>query len=167
MTAEILFAVPFVRPPQNIVHSGSVARTDTSRRGGWEWSAGAGDAMTAAGRRASFNITKANFLSLPKRFATVGAGGPAGRTLDGRTCGKKMGRGRDAMEWGIDGKSLCPVAFPGRTKKEEADKKIVCANLFPFSRPSEQRRRNWFQMEHASERVARREFEFGSRLELR
>lgn len=71
------------------------------------------------------------------------------------------------MEWGIDGKSLCPVAFPGRTKKEEADKKIVCANLFPFSRPTEQRRRNWFQMEHASERVARREFEFGSRLELR
>ena len=113
----------------------------------------AGDAMTAAGRRASFNITKANFLSLPKRFATVGAGGPAGRTLDGRTCGKKMGRGRDAMEWGIDGKSLCPVAFPGRTKKEEADKKIVCANLFPFSRPSEQaaslRRRNRFQMERA------------------
>ena len=138
------FVAPFVLPPQNIVHSGSVARTPHEKE-----AEGAGDAvMTAAGRKegrgkgASFNITKANFLSLPKRSATV-------RRTEGTlaSVGKRWeGRNGRWMEWGmgqtngrIDGKSLCPVAFPGRRRRTRI-KKMLCANLFPFSRPSEQRR---------------------------
>ena len=110
------FVAPFVLPLKISSIPVASSRGHLTKR---RLAGGAGDAiMTAAGegKGASFNITKANFLSLPKRSATVAA---VGKRWEGRTRWKADGMG--GWDGRIDGKSLCPVAFPGRMDGQADD----------------------------------------------
>ena len=134
-------------PPQNIVHSGSVARTPHEKEAG-----GAGDAvMTGAGRKEGRGRGRVLTSQRPI-FSHCQKGlrqfvGRRGRSplwekdgSDGRRQWKVDGMGDGTDRWEIS--LSCCFSWTDRqtTKKEDPDKKMLCANLFPFSRPSEQRR---------------------------
>ena len=111
------FVAPFVLPLKISSIPVASSRGHLTKR---RLAGGAGDAiMTAAGRKegkgASFNITKANFLSLPKRSATVAA---VGKRWEGRTRWKADGMGDGTNRWEIS-LSCCFSWTDGQADDEE------------------------------------------------
>ena len=135
-------------PPQNIVHSGSVvARTPHEKEAGWRRRR-CHQECCRGGEGASFNITKANFLSLPKRSATVAA---VGKRWEGRTRWKADGMGDGTNRWEIS-LSCCFSWTDGRTGRRRRRRTRIekcCAQICFHSRGRVSSGEGWnrFQME--------------------